>query len=138
MSKALLALHALLVVSAFLPVYEYGGCCDGGPARSAIREGWEVASARPASKMIVAAGFPGFLALLNLPLVRRRRWGALSSVVIGLLSSGLTAQLLARYGDNRLWGSWVIWGLSLALLVAGTAAFARLGGRPCERCGHAS
>jgi hypothetical protein len=136
MSKTLLALHALLIAGAFLPVYEYGSCCEDGPARSAVREGWEVASARPASKMIVAAGLPGFLALLNLPLVGRRRWGALSSVVIGLLSSGLTAQLLARYGECRLWGAWVIWGISLALLVAGTAAFARLGGGPCERCGH--
>jgi drug/metabolite transporter (DMT)-like permease len=140
MSKVLLALHALLVAGAFIPVFNNGAsCCDGDNPRSAVQEAWRVAHQWPASKMIVAAGLPGFLALLNLPLLGRRRprWNAISGVMIGLVSSGLMAQLMARFGEARLWGSWVVWGLSMALLVAGTAAWARLGGRPCERCGHA-
>lgn len=141
MSKVLLALHALLVVTPFLPVFEYSGSLQrprenvsaASEARELAHRGWCV-------KSILAAGFPGFLAVANLPLLstRRPRWSAISSVMIGLLSSGATAQLLARYGEGRLWGAWVLWGLSMALLVTGTAAWARLGGRPCERCGHAS
>ena len=141
MSQLLLALHALLGVTPFMPVYHYGGSLQRPRENvSAVSEAGELSQRGWCVKSILAAGLPGFLAAANLPLLgaRRPRWSALSSVLIGLISSGATAQLLARYGDGRLWGAWVLWGLSMALLIAGTAAWARLGSRPCERRGHAA
>jgi hypothetical protein len=141
MSKLLLALHALLIITPILPVFEYSGDLQRPrEAVSAVGEAREYARRSYCALSVLASGLPGFLALMNLPLVARRRpcWSALSSLMIGLLGSGLMAQLLARYGYGRLWGAWAVWGVSMALLVAGTAAWTRLSGRPCERCGHAA
>lgn len=152
MNRFLTAVHIALATTIFLPTYVsyfpihldrpttpllrslwsydpdhyYNLCTPEEEARLAIRGQYHLRS-------VVAAGVPGFLALLNLPLLIyftgsiADRWKSLSSLVLGLLSTSLTSQLLARYGFGAAWGGWVIWNLSLVLMIAGTAALARAG-----------
>lgn len=136
MRKLLIALHALLIATPVLPVYgwiNYPSDLRERPL-SPVEEGLKGEGAKLS---VVAAGLPACLALLNLPFLfgRRPRWSALSSLGIGLVAAGLMAQLVARYGYGRQWGVWAIWGLSMALLIAAVAAWARLGAAPCPHCG---
>jgi hypothetical protein len=151
MSSILVALHAALALTLVLPVYgskdwewsmtwaDPGMVGNRGHfiySTSPLEEGINAISSHlyryDFLASVVAAGLPGGLALLNLPLIlsiRRpngNRWRAYSSMILGLLSTLLLAQLLTRYGDGRTYGGWVIWGVSVLLTIAGTAAVARL------------
>ncbi len=145
MHRILLALHVALGVTAVCPVYtplycestyrnhvlnlctEHSGC-----HQTPLYEVSRLLEGRYYLRSVAAAGLPAVLALLNLPLMARlkgessARWKAFSSVVLGLLSTSILAQLLARYGEGREWGAWTIWFLSLLLTIAGTVAVARL------------
>ena len=149
MNTILIALTSVLALTMFLPVYEgtfplyqdrtgptyfrwrpaesYGPFC--APAEEALM----ALRGKFFMRGVAATGVPACLALLNLPLLIclcgpiADRWRCLSSLVIGLLSTSLTAQLLARFGYGRLWGGWVIWTVALMLMIAGTVALARLG-----------
>jgi hypothetical protein len=145
-NRVLVALHGALVLTVFLPVFKPNYSDTPWlklPWRDYSRETWsDYVPAEEASKIldgnrsflrsVVAAGLPAFLALLNLPLLAllrgesARRWRALSSMSLGLLSTSVISQLLARYGYGREWGGWVILAVSLMLWAAGTAAVAGL------------
>lgn len=152
MNRLLTSLHVALILTVVLPVFSLGTWNwkmgwseeDPGGNRPAcayyytpLGEGIRVLRRAPHLNYflpsVVAAGLPGVLALLNLPLLIRlqgataQRWRAYSSLVLGLLSTSLLSQLQERYGDSRTYGGWVIWSLSLLLCIAGTAAIARLG-----------
>jgi hypothetical protein len=149
MNPVLLALHLAVVATAFLPVYAPMNLDLQPP--SLLRFPWRPATwwhCIPAEEVLyftlgrsylrsaMAAGLPALLAFLNLPLLVwlkgdiGDRWNAISSLVLGLVSTSMLAQLLARYGDGRDWGSWVSWSLSFALSIAGAAALARLRKNP--------
>jgi len=144
MHRILISLHVALVASLTFPVY--GPCFHrfcvrlpwGTPLRNfrhtytPLEETGRIFEGEESFLgSVVAAGFPGWLALLNLPLLWRvrgaswARWNSCSSMVLGALSTCVLSQLLVRYGDGREWGAWVIWALGLLLLIAGTASVAR-------------
>src|SRR5262245_24156283 len=123
MNKILIALHVALATTMFLPVYqaydrlyvEHSGAPRmlwSGTSETYLRPTTPVEEAvlevrgRYCLRSAAAAGVPAFLALLNLPLLLRLRspiadrWKPLSSLVLGLLSTSLMAQLLPRYGDG--------------------------------------
>jgi hypothetical protein len=139
-------LHAALVMTITLPVFKVGRWTPAWfdpefrPADygNAVFPGY---SYRPVEcylqttqflPSVAAAGVPGLLALLNLPLLfglkgaSGARWQAWSSLALGLVSASMLAQLLPRYGDGQTFGGWVIWGVSALLTLAGAAAVARL------------
>ena len=146
MSRLLVFLHVGLVITALLPVYRPNyfnypllrlpwresypeTWCDLLP----LEEIWKALERKQFSLYsVIAAGVPALLALLNLPLFRwlrgefGDRWRAYSSLTFGLVSTSGMSQLLARYGYGRDWGAWVIWGLSLGLMIAGLVAVSRL------------
>jgi len=146
MNRILVSLHAVLVLTAFLPVFKPNYSATSWfrlPWRDTSRETWSdhlpieeasmiVDGKRFFLRSVVAAGLPAFLAFLNLPVLallrgeRSGRWKAFSSMILGLISTSLMAQLLARYGYGRDWGGWVTLTTSLLLMIAGTAAVARL------------
>ena len=152
MHRLLVAAHALLALTALLPVYRplyywfRPAVRIDLPWRDYSDPDWfdripleepllyfQHAGVLPS---VLAAGLPAFLALINLPwlIFRRgevaRRWASYSSFALGLISATLWIQLLLRYGDSRAWGAWISGVLALLLLIAGTAAVARL--RPPE------
>ncbi len=146
MNRILVSLHFALMITVILPVFKIPYQQDHALAlpwrnhfegmRSdclPLEEAFDFLRDNRYSLMsVTVAGLPGFLALLNLPLLIRLRrssgdrWRAYSSMVLGLLSTSLLVQLLARYGAGCLYGGWVIWGVSVLLTLAGTAAVARL------------
>lgn len=127
MKHILAFIHVALVSTVLMPVYEdmYGRYIPlEGALRAVAHHRWLLS--------VVAAGLPAFLALLNLPLILMLkgetgdRWRAFSSLILGFLSTAMMFQLVLRYGYGREWGGIVIWFDSLLLLIAGTAATARL------------
>lgn len=148
MKTILAILHASLVGGALLPVFSTAGWGARPEALWSFLHRREVPWYRPHAypleeasrgiagryclKSVVAAGLPAFLALMNLPLILRLqgetgdRWRAFSSLLLGFLSTLVMFELLLRYGYGRLWGGYLIWLESLLLLIAGTAATARL------------
>jgi len=148
MNRILLGLHVALVSTVLLPMYTLPHWFDrpalyldlpyrpDTPCHQSdalpLEEALKGVQSELSLKSVLAAGLPAFLALLNLPLLiylrdeTGRRWRALSSLVLGLLSMSLLAQLLARYGEGRAWGAWTLWTASLALTIAGLATTVRL------------
>jgi len=148
MHRLLVVAQALLVLTAFLPVYRplyYWNrpalrlqlpwrdfsdpdWSDRIPAEEPVLF-FQHAEVLPS---VLAAGLPALLALLNLPWMLHRRedvgkrWASYSSFSLGLVSTNLWVQLLLRYGDSRGWGAWVSGILALILLIAGTWAIAQL------------
>ena len=139
MRNLLIALQVLLAATVFVPVYnDVGDLFRRGGRKTPAVGILNLAGGQVPYWSVLASGVPAFLALLNLLFLfgLRPRWSAFSSLVIGLLSAGLSAQLLARYGYGHEWGGWAIWGLSMALLIAGTVACAGLRAGPCPHCGE--
>jgi len=132
MGAGILIAHGLLALVMFVPVFA-----------SPVTWTWDMTTGVPFLDAlaclrkqsyfpsVAAAAVPSLLAILNLPLLTRlrrpyrERWGALSSVGLGLLAFQGWGQLLLRYGSGRSWG--LVVGIQFALLLAlfGVWALAR-------------